>query len=221
MIPQDIFRLPENVKEAIQLQKKLAASISRRNELKQIQYIAGVDTSINKTTDTGCAAVVVLKYPEMKFIESQTFSGKIPFPYISGLLSFREIPLALQAFNKLTIKPDLLLIDGQGIAHPRRIGFASHFGLVVDLPTIGCAKSRLCGEHEMPAITKGTYADLIDKKEIIGAVLRTRDNTKPLFISIGHKIDLASAIHWTLECCRGYRLPEPCRLAHLTSKGIY
>lgn len=118
MIPQDIFKSPLNVQEAIQLQKELSGRISRINGFKQIRYIAGIDTSINRAADTGCAAVVLVKYPELKLVESQTYSGKIPFPYISGLLSFREIPLALQAFNKLTVKPDLILIDGQGIAHP-------------------------------------------------------------------------------------------------------
>jgi deoxyribonuclease V len=219
MALKNSFYVPNNVQEAILQQKELSQRISRINTIKKVRYIAGIDTSIRKSTDTGCAAVVLFKYPELTLVESQTYSGTIPFPYITGLLSFREIPLTLKAFNKLTIKPDLVLVDGQGIAHPRRIGFASHFGLVTNTATIGCAKSRLCGKFDPPPSNKGAFSDLLEKDEIIGAVVRTRNNIKPLFISIGHNIDLPTSIYWVLECCRGYRLPEPCRIAHITAKN--
>ena len=121
--------------------------------------------------------------------------------------------------RNLAITPDLILVDGQGIAHPRRMGLASHLGLFLDTPTIGCAKSLLCGSHEMPGDEPGSYAEVVDRGEIIGVALRTKLGVKPVYVSIGHKIDLQTAIHWVLECCRGYRLPEPTRLAHLAAGG--
>jgi len=140
-------------------------------------------------------------------------------PYIPGLLSFRESPLILAACQRLTVTPDLILVDGQGIAHPRRIGLASHLGLFLDTPTIGCAKSLLCGSHETLPEKPGSYAELVDTGETIGAALRTRLGVKPVYVSIGHKVDLRTALHWAMECCRGYRLPEPTRLAHLAAGG--
>jgi deoxyribonuclease V len=138
---------------------------------------------------------------------------------VPGLLTFREAPLILAAFEKLKVAPDLVIVDGQGIAHPRRIGLASHLGLCLGLPTIGCAKSRLCGEHEMPGFEAGSYAELRDNGEVIGVVLRTRAGVKPVYVSIGHLIDLPSAVRTVLDCCRGYRLPEPTRLAHQAAGG--
>ena len=125
----------------------------------------------------------------------------------------------LATFEKIKIIPDLIMVDGQGIAHPRRMGIASHLGLILGIPTIGCAKSRLCGEHEMPGLEAGSYAELLDNGEVIGAVLRAKAGVKPLYISIGHMIDLPSAINWVTACCRGYRLPEPTRLAHQAAGG--
>ena len=153
------------------------------------------------------AAVVVLQYPELRVVETKIVQGKLDFPYIPGLLSFREAPLTLAACQELSITPDLFLIDGQGIAHPRRIGLASHLGLFLNTPTIGCAKSLLCGHHEIPGADPGSYAKIIDKGEIIGAAVRTKLRVKPIYISTGHNIDLPAAIHWALECCHGYRLP--------------
>jgi deoxyribonuclease V len=149
----------------------------------------------------------------------QIVEGELAFPYVPGLLSFRESPLILVACERLTVTPDLFLVDGQGIAHPRRMGFASHLGLFLNTPAIGCAKSLLCGTHEMPGIEPGSYTEIIDKGEIIGAALRTKRSMNPIYVSIGHKIDLQNAIHWALECCRGYRIPEPTRLAHLAAGG--
>jgi deoxyribonuclease V len=142
---------------------------------------------------------------------------QVTFPYVPGLLSFREAPLVIAACEELEHDPDLIMVDGQGIAHPRRFGIASHLGLLWDKPTIGCAKSRLCGQHKSPTPEAGSYVELLDNGEVIGAVLRTKLGAQPLYISIGHKVDLKAAILWVLKCCRGQRLPEPTRLAHLAA----
>ena len=156
--------------EAIQLQKRLAGQVSRHGHV-QPRYIAGVDVSINRFAKLGTAAVVVLDYPALDVVETQIITDCIPFPYIPGLLSFREIPLLLPAFEKLKVIPDLCIVDGQGIAHPRRIGLAAHIGLCLDIPTIGCAKSRLCGNHEQPGDKAGSISELKDNQEVIGAVV--------------------------------------------------
>jgi deoxyribonuclease V len=144
---------------------------------------------------------------------------KVTLPYIPGLLSFREAPLIVAACEELSNVPDLILVDGQGIAHPRRLGLASHLGLFLDVPTVGCAKSRLCGKHKPVGEKVGSYTELVDNGDVIGAVLRTKVGVKPIYVSIGHKISLSSARKWVLNCCRGYRLPEPTRLAHLAAGG--
>lgn len=204
---------------ALEIQKELAAQVSRDSRTINPRLIAGVDISVDKDAGTGTGAVVVLGYPELELVETRVVTDRIGFPYVPGLLSFREAPLILSACEKLTTAPDLIMVDGQGIAHPRRMGLASHLGLFLDTPTIGCAKSRLCGCHDEPGAEPGSYADLTDGGEVIGAVLRTRAGVKPIYISIGHQIDLPMAIHWVLACCRGYRLPEPTRLAHLAAGG--
>ncbi|MDD5289305.1 MAG: deoxyribonuclease V, partial [Dehalococcoidales bacterium] len=165
------------------------------------------------------AAVVILEYPGLELVETKAIQGNIDFPYVPGLLSFRESPLILKACEQLVHTPDLIMVDGQGIAHPRRLGIAAHLGLFFDIPTIGCAKSRLCGEHRMPAIEPGNFEELVDSNEAIGVVLRTKNNTRPVYISIGNKISIEEAIYWTMQCCRGYRLPEPIRFAHLAAGG--
>jgi deoxyribonuclease V len=204
--------------EAIQIQKDLAGRISRTGDVNP-HLIAGVDISVDRVSATGTGAVVVLSYPALEIVEVEVVTDRIEFPYVPGLLSFREAPLVLAACEKLTVSPDLFIVDGQGIAHPRRIGLASHLALFLDTPTIGCAKSRLCGVHEVPDDQAGSQAELLDKEEIIGTVLRTRTGVKPVYVSIGHKISLQSAMHWVLACCRGYRLPEPTRLAHQAAGG--
>ena len=163
--------------------------------------------------------MVVLQYPELRLVEVKTVSGNLDLPYIPGLLSFREAPLILAACEKLELTPGLVLVDGQGIAHPRQMGLASHLGLLLDRPTIGCAKSLLCGEHGVPNGTPGSYAEIIDRGETVGAALRTKPATKPVYVSIGHQVNLETAIHWVLKLCHGYRLPEPTRLAHLAAGG--
>jgi len=208
-----------NASQATEIQRRLAEQVSRSNELGDVRFIAGVDISVSKQRNTATGSVVLLKYPELAIAEVQMSRGELDFPYIPGLLSFRELPLTLAACDKLKITPDLILVDGQGIAHPRRFGLASHLGLLLDIPTIGCAKSQLCGSRTEPEIEPGDYSIITDKNETIGAVLRTKRGVKPIYVSIGHKTDLQNAIGWVLKCCHGYRLPEPTRLAHLAAGG--
>ncbi len=208
-----------NTAQALDLQRRLAAQVSRDSEVITPHFIAGVDISVGKAQGVATGAIVVLSYPELEMVETKIVRGRLDFPYIPGLLSFRESPLSLAAGERLSITPDLILVDGQGVAHPRRFGLACHLGLLWDMPTIGCAKSLLCGSHEALGAEAGSYAEVIDKGETIGAALRTRAGVKPVYISIGHKVNLETAIHWVLKCCRGYRLPEPLRLAHLVAGG--
>ncbi len=208
-----------SIVQALDIQRRLAAQVSRTSEVVTPRFIAGVDISADKAQGVATGAVVVLQYPELGVVEAKVVNGKLHFPYIPGLLSFREAPLTLAACQKLTITPDLILVDGQGIAHPRRMGLASHLGLFLNLPTIGCAKSLLCGTHQVPGIEPGSYAEVIDNGETIGVALRTKLGVNPIYVSIGHKIDLQTATYWVIKCCRGYRLPEPTRLAHLAAGG--
>ena len=206
-------------RQALDIQRRLAAQVVRSGEVTVPQFVAGLDISARKADSTAIGAAVVIQYPQLRLMEVKVVSGKVDFPYIPGLLSFRESPLTLAACEQLTITPDLILVDGQGIAHPRRMGLASHLGLLLDTPTIGCAKSLLCGRHEEPGAEPGSYADVVDHGEIIGAALRTKPGVKPVYVSIGHMISLDTAIYWVLKLCRGYRLPEPARLAHLAAGG--
>ncbi len=201
------------------MQRSLASRVYRSGNVVAPRFIAGVDIAVGKAGEMATGAVVILSYPEMELVETEVAHGELNLPYIPGLLSFRESPLALAAFEKLTVTPDLILVDGQGIAHPRRMGLASHLGLFLNTPTIGCAKSLLCGTHQTPGTEPGSYTEVTDNGETIGAALRTKLGVKPVYVSIGHKIDLENAIHWVLQCCRGYRLPEPSRLAHLAAGG--
>ncbi len=214
-----LHRWDLNPKEAFKLQIELSDRIVRFNRRLSPRLIAGVDVSIARFSKAGRAAVVVLSYPELEIIDIAVSENEISFPYIPGLLSFREIPLILEAWKKLRVQPELIIVDGQGIAHPRRLGIASHLGLLLDVPAIGCAKSRLTGVHSPPAEEAGSRSMLIDRDEIIGAAVRTRRSVKPVYVSIGHKIDLPGSISWVLNCCRGLRLPEPTRQAHLAAGG--
>jgi len=207
------------VSEAMDLQRRLAGQVSMNCGVLTPRFVAGVDVSVARAEGMATGAVVVLEYPEFNVVETKVIRGQIDFPYIPGLLSFRESPVILAACEELTVTPDLVLVDGQGVAHPRRFGLASHLGLFLDTPTIGCAKSRLCGRHEVPGAEQGKYAELVDEDEIIGVALRTKQGTNPIYVSVGHKVDLNSAIYWVGECCRGYRVPEPTRLAHLAAGG--
>jgi deoxyribonuclease V len=216
---QQLHSWQMSIAQAKQIQQELASQVSPKSETIKPRFIAGVDISAPDSRGIARAAAVILNYPELEVIEVKTAEDKLNFPYIPGLLSFRETPLVLAACQKLSTDPDLLLVDGQGIAHPRRFGIASHIGLLLGIPTIGCAKSRLCGTHASVTAEAGAYAELTDNGEIIGVALRTKADVSPVYISIGHKIDLSTAIHWVLECCRGQRLPEPSRLAHLATSG--
>lgn len=201
------------------LQDSLSKKIIRYSGALAPRIIAGVDLSEKRSSRTGRAAIVVLDWPSMKIIDLSVAEGKIDFPYIPGLLSFREAPLIIEAWKGLKIQPDITIFDGQGIAHPRRLGIASHLGLLLNIVSIGCAKSRLIGEHDDVSDKRNNYSLLRDKDEIIGAVVRTRQSVKPVYVSIGHRIDLTQSIDWVLKCCRGLRLPEPTRLAHQAAGG--
>ena len=201
-------------KEAIEAQRRLAGQVRFTKIKEEPKIVAGLDCAFSKDETKIFAAVVVIKLPGFVVIETATAARKLTFPYIPGLLSFREAPVCIDAIERMKHKPDVFIVDGQGFAHPRRFGIASHIGLLVDRPTVGCAKSRLIGSFEMPGQRKGDYSRLIDGDEVIGAVARTRANVKPVFVSVGHKCTLDDAIKVVLECVTKYRLPEPSRLAH-------
>lgn len=215
--------------EARRLQTRLAGQVRFDPLDAEPELIAGLDCAFSKDGRRIIAAVVVLRRAaastpkgspvvsaSFELAETATASLEVTFPYIPGLLSFREAPVCLAAIEKLRDEPDVFLIDGQGIAHPRRLGLAAHLGLFLDKPTIGCAKSRLTGTFDEPAPGKGASSPLYDGEEVIGAVVRTRTNVKPLFISVGHRCTLDEAVELTLACTTKYRLPEPTRLAHQT-----
>lgn len=206
-----------SVAEGIAIQRELAGEVISEGAIDEISLVAGVDISVPKNSRVAYAAVVMLEYPGLEIVESQLARRELEFPYVPGLLSFRELPVILDAVESLSRNPDLIMVDGQGIAHPRRFGLASHLGVLLGLPTIGCAKSRLCGEHSPPGSERGEWVELFDDQDKIGAVLRTRTNVRPVYVSIGHRIDLTSAVRWVLNCGKGYRLPEPTRLAHLAA----
>lgn len=205
--------------EAVELQKQLAGKICHTPLKKSPELITGLDCAFSKDGKRIVAAAVVLKMPDLAVVETTHAVRKTAFPYIPGLLSFREAPVCIGAVEKIKSKSQLFIIDGQGIAHPRRLGLAAHLGLFLNKPTVGCAKSRLIGTFEEPAAEKGTFTELKDKDQIIGAVVRTRTNVKPLFVSVGNKCTLEDAVEIILSCVVKYRLPEPTRLAHqLVSK---
>ncbi len=205
-------------REAIALQRDLAGAVVRRDDFGALQSIAGVDVAYGRRGGPARAAVVVLSISDLAPLAETTASLTVGFPYVPGLLTFREAPAAIAALLDLPAPPGLLLCDGQGLAHPRRFGFASHLGVFLDVPSVGVAKSRLIGDYDEPGPEPGAWTPLSDRGEIIGAVVRTRRGAKPLFVSIGHRIGLASAISLVLACTRGYRLPEPTRLADRLSK---
>jgi len=204
--------------EAVALQRELARRIIREDRLGEVAHIAGVDMAINEQSGMARAAVVLLSYPELEIVERHVYEEPVRMPYIPGLLSFREIPCILGAFAQLKQQPDLIMVDGQGIAHPRRLGIASHLGLWLDLPTIGCAKSILTGHHAPLGEEVGDWVPLRADGETIGAVVRTRAHVKPMIISPGHRISLETSVRYVLACSKGYRLPEPTRLADKLSK---
>ncbi|WP_110648971.1 deoxyribonuclease V [Salinicola peritrichatus] len=213
---------------AIALQKQLAPRIVREDALGAVATIAGMDIGFEDAGETTRAALVLLDWPSLTLLEQVVHREPTRMPYVPGLLSFREIPAALGAFERLSRRPDLVMVDGQGIAHPRRLGIASHLGLWLDLPTIGVGKSRLCGQFGEVPLEKGAWTSLSDRRReedpddvalddrgrvVIGAVLRSRENVKPLFVSSGHRLSLATAVDWVVRCLGTTKLPEPTRLA--------
>jgi deoxyribonuclease V len=203
-----------NPAQARELQLRLASQVDTTRRLPRFETVGGADVSYNKFDPQLHAAVVVLRADTLEVIERSGVAAEAKFPYVPGLLSFREAPAVIEAFHQLKVKPDILLCDGQGIAHPRRLGLASHLGLWLRLPTIGCAKSWLFGAHQEPGLHRGDWTPMTDGDETIGAVLRTRDRVKPLFVSPGHLCDLEGAIAAVLATSRIYRLPFPTREAH-------
>lgn len=219
-------------REAMALQTRLAPQVVLEGDPGDVRLVAAADVAFldrphrqaqgrayRQQPALARVAVAVLSYPELAVVEQHVVEAPVSFPYVPGLLSFREIPALAQAFAMVRTTPDLLLVDGQGYAHPRRFGIACHLGVLLDIPAIGCAKSRLCGQEATPGPARGATAELIDDGELIGLVLRTRDGVKPVYVSVGHRIGLESAAAWVLRLCRGHRLPEPIRLADQLSKG--
>ena len=217
MKTRELHRWDVTYREAVAIQEELRGRLILRADglPDPLRTVAGADISYDRGSDLFFAAVVLMNYPELTLLEEATFSARVSFPYIPGLLSFREGPPLIAAFAKLNQPPDLILFDGQGIAHPRGIGLASHLGLILDRPAIGCAKSRLVGTHEPVGEKRGEWTELTHQEKKVGAVLRTRDRVKPIFVSPGHRVDLERAMALVLACCRGYRIPEPTRRAHL------
>ncbi len=207
-------------KEAMRVQISLSERLAHSWDERGVVTVGGIDVSVKNGVSR--AAIVVLTFPDLSPVEESTAEAPTPFPYVPGLLTFREGPIILEAWSKLVHEPDLILFDGQGIAHPRHMGIAAHMGLWLDVPTIGCAKSRLYGHHEDLGSVKGESTDLHDEREtarVIGSVLRTRKDVKPLFVSPGNLIDVEHATAFTLACCDRYRLPEPTRWAHRVAGG--
>lgn len=205
--------------QARQIQEQLRDQVITHDQLGKVRYVAGIDVGFEAHNTISRAAVVILRFPELELHEQHIARRPTAFPYIPGLLSFREIPAVLDALEQLHQLPDLLLCDGQGIAHPRRFGIASHLGVVTGIASIGVAKSRLLGSHTEVPGTKGAYVPLMHHDECIGAVLRTREKVKPLYISIGHKVCLETAISYVMACVTRYRLPETTRHAHRLASG--
>ena len=201
-------------KEAVQLQKRLRSRIHTDLRLPDPETIAGVDVGYHRALGLSVATVAVLAYPSLELVESAVATTPTPFPYVPGLLSFRELPPILEALDQLSATPDMILVDGHGRAHPRRFGIACHLGLWLRIPTIGVAKTRLCGEYEEPGLTKGSLASLVDGTELLGVVVRTRTRVRPVFVSAGYGIPVEACVTWTLAATPRYRLPEPIRQAH-------
>jgi deoxyribonuclease V len=207
-----------SIEEAIRIQESLRDRIILKNRSLKVRSIGGGDVAYSKNANRLFGAIVVLSFPHMEILDAATSDGKVPFPYIPSLLSFREGPILIKTFKKLKIRPDVMIYDGHGIAHPRGMGLASHMGLWLDLPSIGCAKTPLLSGFISPGPSKGNLEWIRKDGEKVGAVLRTKDKVKPLFVSPGHRIDLMTSIQLILESCRGFRIPEPLRKAHQASR---
>jgi deoxyribonuclease V len=211
---------PRAPAEARRLQQQMRANVIAEDRLGRVRIVAGVDAWSAPQGKRIWAAAVALALSGLELEESAVACEQATFPYVPGLLSFREGPAALAALQSLRTSPDLLLVDGHGVAHPRRFGLACHLGLIAEIPTIGVAKSRLVGQYEMPGWDRGDWTPLMDDEETIGAVLRTRPHTRPVFVSVGHRVSLATAVAFVLRCTPQFRLPEPIRLADRLSRSF-
>jgi deoxyribonuclease V len=212
-VPRPPHRWSVTPRQAIEIQRRLAPRVRRTPLTRPVRLVAGLDMAFSPDGGQCIAGVVLWDLQDRTVVEEHVITRPVRFPYVPGLLSFREAPAVIAALRKLRHGPDCLMCDGHGLAHPRRFGIASHVGVLVDVPTIGCAKSRLTGEHREPAVRRGSSVTLRDGGEPIGTVLRTRDGVKPVYVSIGHRIDLPGAERVVLACAVGYRIPEPTRLA--------
>ena len=207
--------------EARALQRQLAGRVIVAGDLTDVRHVAGVDISVGpRGSNAGRAAVVVVEWPSLKPVEQSIERAEVRFPYVPGLLSFRELPLVLPAFARLKVRPDLVIVDGQGVAHPRRFGIAAHLGVLLDVPAIGCAKSRLTGvpAGELGA-EQGARVPLFDRGQLVGYEVRSKSGVKPLYVSTGHHVSQEAAVEWVLRLTAGYRLPEPTRMAHQAAGG--
>ena len=204
---------------AIALQRRLRSKVVRLGRPRQVRTVAGADVGFERGGGIARAAVAVLSFPQLELVDYAVARRQVRFPYVPGLLSFREMPALLAALNRLRVKPDLILCDGQGLAHPRRFGIACHLGVTCGVPTIGVAKSRLIGEHGEPMQRRGAWVALRDKGETIGAVLRSRAGTRPIYVSIGHRLSLPLAVRYVMACTTRFRLPETTRWAHRLASG--
>jgi len=204
---------------AIALQHRLRSKVVRLGRPRQVRTVAGVDVGFEHGGGIARAAVAVLSFPRLELVDYAVARQPARFPYVPGLLSFREMPALLAAIDRLRVKPDLILCDGQGLAHPRRFGIACHLGVILGVPTIGVAKSRLIGEHGQPLQRRGAWVPLRDKGETIGAVLRSRAGTRPIYVSIGHRLSLPLAVRYVMACITRFRLPETTRWAHRLASG--
>ena len=200
--------------EARLLQGELASRVVEGPplDLSRVRYVAGADVSTQG--DLGYATVVVLSFPDLSVVEVRGYESRLTFPYVPGLLAFRETPSVVGALREVESEVDAVIFDAHGLAHPRGMGLASHLGLFIDVPSVGCAKSRLVGEHEEPGSEKGDTADLVYRKKVVGKVVRTRPRVSPVYVSVGNRIDLVSSVDLVLQCCTRYRLPETTRQAH-------
>ncbi len=205
-------------KEALEIQRDLKERVVLIEGSKDIALVAGADVAYDRLRNRMWAAVVVLSYPQLEVVEETAVWKRVTFPYIPGYLTFREGPALIAAFKELQVQPDLILFDGQGIAHPRGLGLASHIGVLLERPSVGCAKSKLVGEYEEPDLPGGSWTPLRYQGRQVGTVVRTRDNVRPLFVSPGHLMGFASSTKVVLSCCQGYRLPEPTRMADRLSR---
>jgi deoxyribonuclease V len=203
LTPREAMRLQESLRERVELQDRFG----------EIRHVAGADMAFDPETEVAFAGVIVYRFPGLEEVERRMARRRLRFPYVPGLLSFRESPVLLAAFARLRTEPDLILIDGHGRAHPRRFGLACHLGILLDKPTIGCAKSRLVGEHQEPGPKAGSTTPLMLEGERLGVVLRTRDDVRPIYVTTGHRVSLDSALDLVKQCVDGFRIPKPTREA--------